>query len=46
MAFIITCRHLNLEPLTTEDIEKEPGIPGGFPESSSKGKAREPVTTQ
>ena len=46
MACMITSRHLDVGPLTAEDIEKEQSIPGGFKESSSKGKGREPVTPQ
>ena len=46
MAFMITGRHLNVGPLTAEDIEKEQRMPGGFKESSRKGKVREPVTPQ
>ena len=46
MAFMITGRHLDVGPLTTEDIEKEQRMPVGFKELSSKGKGREPVTPQ
>ena len=46
MALMITGRHLNVGPLTTEDIEKEQRMLGGFKESSSKGQEREPVTPQ
>ena len=46
MAFMITSRHLDVRPLTAEDIEKEQRMPGGFKESSSKGIGREPVTPQ
>ena len=46
MAFMITGRHLYVGPLTAEDIVKEQEMPGGFKESSSKGKGREPVTPQ
>ena len=46
MAFMITGRYLHLGPLTTEDIEKEQGMPGGLKQSSSKDKAHEPVTPQ
>ena len=46
MAFMITGRHLDVGPLTAEDIEKEQKMPGGFKESSSKGKGCEPVTPQ
>ena len=45
MPFMITRRHLDVGPLTAEDIEKEQRMPGGFKESSSKGKGREPVTS-
>ena len=45
MAFMIPGRHLDLVPLTTRDIDKEPGMPGGFKESSSTGKGHESVTT-
>ena len=41
MAFMITGRHLDVGPLTAEDIAKEHSMPGGFKESSSKGKGRE-----
>ena len=44
MAFMITGRDLDVGPLTAEDIEKEQRMPGGFKESSSKGKGRKPVT--
>ena len=46
MCFMITGRHLDVGPLTTEGIEKEQGMPGGYTESSSKGKGRVPVTAQ
>ena len=46
MAFMITGRHLDVGPLTAEDIENEQRMPGGFKELSSKGKGREPVTPQ
>ena len=46
MGFMITGSHLNVGPLTVEDIEKEQAMPGGFKASSSKGKGREPVTPQ
>ena len=46
MAFMITGRHLDMGPLTAEDIEKEQSMPGEFKESSSTGKGREPVTPQ
>ena len=46
MRFMITGGHLDVWPLTAEDIEKERSRPGGFKESSSKGKGREPVTLQ
>ena len=46
MAFMITGRHLDVGPLTAEDIEKEQRMSGRFKESSSKGKGREPVTPQ
>ena len=46
MPVMITGRHLYMRPLTTEDIEKERGMAGGFRESSSNGKWREPVTSQ
>ena len=46
MAFMITGRHLDMGPLTAEDMEKEQSMPGEFKESSSKGKGREPVTPQ
>ena len=46
MAVMITGRHLYMGPLTAEDIEKEQRMPGGYKESSSKGKGREPVTPQ
>ena len=45
-AFMIPGVDLNVGPQTAEDIEKERGMPGGFQESSSKGKALEPVTPQ
>ena len=44
MAFMITGRHLDVGPLTAEDFEAEQGMSGGFKESSSKRKGREPVT--
>ena len=44
MAFMSSDRHVNVGPLTAEDIDKEQALPGGFKESSSKGKGREPVT--
>ena len=40
MDFMITGRHLNVGPLTPENIKKERGMPVGFKESSSKGKGR------
>ena len=43
---MITSRHLDVGPLTADDIEKEQRMPGGYKESSSKGKGREPVTPQ
>ena len=43
---MITGRHLDVGPLTEEDIEKEQRMPGGFKELSSKAKGREPVTPQ
>ena len=43
---MITGRHLDVGPLTAEDIKKERGMPAGFKESASKGKAREPVPLQ
>ena len=46
MAFIINGRHLYEGPLTAEDIEKEQQMPGGFKESSSKSKGRDPVTSE
>ena len=46
MAFMITGRHLDVGPLTAEHIENEQGMPGGFKESSGKGKGGEPVTAQ
>ena len=46
MAFMIPGCHLGGEPLTMEDIANELGIPGGFKESSSKGKVCYPVTPQ
>ena len=46
MAFMIPGRHLDVGPLTAADIEKEQTMPGGFKQSSSKGKGREPVTPQ
>ena len=46
MAFMITSLYLDIGPLTAADIEKEQGMQGGFKESSSKGKGREPVTPQ
>ena len=46
MAFMITGRHLDMGPLTAEDIEKEQRMPGGFQETSTKVKGREPVTPQ
>ena len=44
MASMTTGRHLDVGPLTAEDIEKDQGMSGGCKESSSKGKGREPVT--
>ena len=32
MTFMITGRHLDMGPLTAEDIEKQQGMPGGFKE--------------
>ena len=44
MALMITGRHLDMRPLTTEDLEKEQDMSGGFEQSFRNGKAREPVT--
>ena len=46
MAFMITGSHLDVGTLTAADIEKEQKKPGGFKDSSSKGKGREPVPPQ
>ena len=46
MAFMITGGHLDVELQTAEDIKKAQGMPGGFKESYSKSKGREPVTPQ
>ena len=44
--FMITGRHLDVGPLTAEQIEQEQGMPVGFDESSGQGKGGEPVTEQ
>ena len=43
---MINGRYLDVGPLTTDDIEQRQGMLGGFQESSSKGKGRDPVTPQ
>ena len=46
MAFRIPGRHLDVGPLTGEDIEKHKGMTWAFKESFCKRTAREPVTQQ
>ena len=41
---MITGSHLNMGPLTSQDIEKEQGMSGGFKESLSNSKPHKPVT--
>ena len=46
MACMICGRHLDVKPLTSEDIEKKQGMPGGFEAMSSKGKECLYITPQ
>ena len=43
---MITGRHPDVWTMTADDMQREQGMPGGFKESSSKGRGREPVTPQ
>ena len=46
IAFMITGHHLDVGPLTAEDIAKEQRTLGGYKDSTRKGKGREPETPQ
>lgn len=43
MCYMITARHLDVGPLTAEDIAKEQGMTGRFKESTCKSEGRVPV---
>ena len=46
MTLIITCRHVYVPPLTTDDIENGQGMPVRIRELCRKDKWREPITLQ